>query len=340
MFVESQGNAATTGFPSLAGIPCNPQTPKLKYATWQVLHAPDAPWRDSSRVADMGGSSAASTAALTMEEIGSSGRIYFITFPKPWTCGKSVDLKSTSTVAESLTKTWRAQDVQCGKTFYFESVLLILESPSYCHPGEISAGSFFFFSKIFLKFRRGRFRPLFWTELQPEELLCNSATESHKNCHHTLIRIFQRSQNCPSVKHHDTLINKLPSGLLYSGLHSSSKTEGLWNTEPVMECTLLYRAFSHHPTTAIPRRVNATFDPVWLQLNQHINIFQFHLAAAPLETFLLWFLIKTDLYWSTACTGKKWHLIGLIHNQRASAWLKLDMFNTVLDFDAFMLRFH
>lgn len=33
MFVESQGNAATTGFPSLTGIPCNPQTPKLKYAT-------------------------------------------------------------------------------------------------------------------------------------------------------------------------------------------------------------------------------------------------------------------------------------------------------------------
>ncbi|KAE8290830.1 Gamma-1-syntrophin [Larimichthys crocea] len=33
MFVESQGNATTTGFPSLSSISCNSQTPKLKYAT-------------------------------------------------------------------------------------------------------------------------------------------------------------------------------------------------------------------------------------------------------------------------------------------------------------------
>ncbi|KAM7400491.1 hypothetical protein PAMA_004941 [Pampus argenteus] len=33
MFVESQGNAATTGIPSLSSISCNSQTPKLKYAT-------------------------------------------------------------------------------------------------------------------------------------------------------------------------------------------------------------------------------------------------------------------------------------------------------------------
>lgn len=33
MFVESQGTATTTGFPSLSGISCNSQTAKLKYAT-------------------------------------------------------------------------------------------------------------------------------------------------------------------------------------------------------------------------------------------------------------------------------------------------------------------
>eukprot|EP00064_Thunnus_orientalis_P001831 superscaffoldBa00000127_g1834 len=33
MFVESQGNATTTGIPSLSSISCNSQTPKLKYAT-------------------------------------------------------------------------------------------------------------------------------------------------------------------------------------------------------------------------------------------------------------------------------------------------------------------
>lgn len=41
MFVESQGTATTTGFPSLSSISCNSQTPKLKYATWQALHSPD-----------------------------------------------------------------------------------------------------------------------------------------------------------------------------------------------------------------------------------------------------------------------------------------------------------
>lgn len=33
MFVESQGTATTTGFPSLSSISCNSQTAKLKYAT-------------------------------------------------------------------------------------------------------------------------------------------------------------------------------------------------------------------------------------------------------------------------------------------------------------------
>lgn len=41
MFVESQGTATTTGFPSLSSISCNSQTPKLKYATWQALRSPD-----------------------------------------------------------------------------------------------------------------------------------------------------------------------------------------------------------------------------------------------------------------------------------------------------------
>lgn len=37
MFVESQGTATTTGIASLSSLSCNSQTPKLKYATWQVL---------------------------------------------------------------------------------------------------------------------------------------------------------------------------------------------------------------------------------------------------------------------------------------------------------------
>lgn len=47
MFVESQGNAASTGFPSLAAVPCNLQTPKLKYTTWQVLLRPDTLQEDN-----------------------------------------------------------------------------------------------------------------------------------------------------------------------------------------------------------------------------------------------------------------------------------------------------
>lgn len=41
MFVESQGTATTTGIPSLSGLSCNSQTPKLKYTTWQALLSPD-----------------------------------------------------------------------------------------------------------------------------------------------------------------------------------------------------------------------------------------------------------------------------------------------------------
>lgn len=37
VFVESQGTATNAGIPSLSGLSCNSQTPKLKYTTWQTL---------------------------------------------------------------------------------------------------------------------------------------------------------------------------------------------------------------------------------------------------------------------------------------------------------------
>lgn len=54
MFVESQGTATTTGFPSLSSISCNSQTPKLKYATWQALLSPDSFWKDAALSRDRG----------------------------------------------------------------------------------------------------------------------------------------------------------------------------------------------------------------------------------------------------------------------------------------------
>lgn len=146
MFVESQGNAATTGFPSLTGIPCNPQTPKLKYTTWQVLLRPDAQWKDFWKNGGLGW-----TAALTLEEIFSSGRKYLITFPKCWTFGKKFGPEVNLYCAHKMCNVERLFKLSLSSWSLNPLLINTLRKKS--------AGSFsFFFSKIFLEFGRGGFR--------------------------------------------------------------------------------------------------------------------------------------------------------------------------------------